>query len=313
MTKRPSAALALGAKLVVTTGLLFYLAGKVSLGPALAQMAAMHPAAAIGAAVLTLLQLALGAVRWRLISALLEAPMPLDRALRFTLIGQFFNQVLPTALGGDAVRAWLASRDGAPLGRAVRAVVCDRVIGLVALAIIISATLLAMPRFAPGALPLRELWRAAAVVALAGLPALYFFGEPLARRLQRQRLVRPVGRLIEDVRAALFSPATSASTMAASLAAHVLAVASICLCANGMGIALDFGAAMTVVPAIVLVSMAPVSIAGWGVREGATIVGLGLLGVGASDALAVSVAFGLVQIVVGIPGGALWLAGRRGR
>jgi len=56
--------------------------------------------------------------------------------------------------------------------------------------------------------------------------------------------------------------------------------------------------------------MAPISFAGWGVREGATIVGLGLLGIAATDALAVSVAFGCLQLVLGVPGGALWLARR---
>lgn len=309
MTKRSSASIALGLKLVVTTGLLVYLARKVSIGPALAQMATMRPAAAIGAAILVLLQLALGSVRWQLISGLLQAPMHLGRAFKFTLIGQFFNQVLPTALGGDAVRAWLASRDGAPLGRAIRAVVCDRVVGLVALLIIISATLLVMPHFAERSLPLQHVFRTAAVLALAGLAALFFFGDPLARRLQRHRLAQPAGRLIQDLRAALYSPATSASTMGASVAAHLLAVGAMCLCANGMNIPLDFGAAMSIVPAIVLVSMAPISIAGWGVREGATVVGLGLLGIAATEALAVSVAYGLLQIAVGIPGGALWFAG----
>ena len=194
MTKRSSASIALGLKLVVTTGLLVYLVRKVSIGPALAQMATMRPAAAIGAAILVLLQLALGSVRWQLISGLLQAPMHLGRAFKFTLIGQFFNQVLPTALGGDAVRAWLASRDGAPLGRAIRAVVCDRVVGLVALLIIISATLLVMPHFAERSLPLQHVFRTAAVLALAGLAALFFFGDPLARRLQRHRLAPPARR-----------------------------------------------------------------------------------------------------------------------
>ena len=311
MKKRSSAWIVLGLKLLITTGLLLYLTNRINFGPALAQVAAIRPAAAIGAAVLVILQLALGSVRWQLISGLLQAPMQLSRAFRFTLIGQFFNQVLPTALGGDAVRAWLASRDGAPLGRAVRAVVCDRVVGLVALLIIIGATLPVVPHIPDGSVSLKHLMRGAALLAVVGLAALYFLGGPLARRLQRHRLTQAFGRLVEDLRAALFSRATSASTMGASIAAHVLAVGAMGLCANGMNIALDFSAAMTVIPTIVLVSMAPISIAGWGVREGATVIGLGMLGIAASDALAVSVAYGLLQIAVGIPGGALWLAGRR--
>jgi hypothetical protein len=56
-----------------------------------------------------------------------------------------------------------------------------------------------------------------------------------------------------------------------------------------------------------LVSMIPISFAGWGVREGAMIMGLGGLGISEPNALAVSIAFGLLQLIVGLPGGALWL------
>jgi hypothetical protein len=90
-------------------------------------------------------------------------------------------------------------------------------------------------------------------------------------------------------------------------AVQILNVAAMQVCASGMGIALDPGAAFVIVPAVMLVSLAPVTFAGWGLREGAMIVGLGLAGVSASDALAVSVAFGLLLVVLGVPGGVLWL------
>lgn len=60
-----------------------------------------------------------------------------------------------------------------------------------------------------------------------------------------------------------------------------------------------------------LVSMAPISFAGWGVREGAMIVGLAWLGVVAADALAMSVAFGFLQVMLAVPGAVLWMARRR--
>ena len=66
------------------------------------------------------------------------------------------------------------------------------------------------------------------------------------------------------------------------------------------------------VPPIVLVTTLPISIAGWGVRESATVIGFGFIGVAPADALALSVLFGLVQIVMGVPGGIMWLA-QKGR
>jgi len=58
---------------------------------------------------------------------------------------------------------------------------------------------------------------------------------------------------------------------------------------------------------VLLLSLLPISIAGWGVREGAMIACLGLVGVDAASAFAVSALFGLTSVVVGLPGGLVWL------
>ena len=311
MKLRVSASTAFGAKIVVTLGLLFYLTRKVDIAPVFAQIRALAPAWAIGAAALVLLQLALSSLRWQLICRRLAAHLSLGAACRLTLIGHFFNQVLPTALGGDAVRVWLATREGVPLGPAVRGSVCDRVVGLVALTMMISGAFLMSPGLAADQPPLRNAFRLTAIVGFGGLLGLFVFGASTARWLVAHRGLEPVGRLLHDLHRVLYAPATSAATLALSLAAHLCAVGAIVMCARGMAIDLAFGAALTVLPAVMLVSMAPVSVAGWGVREGAMVVGLGVLGIGAADALAISVAYGLVQVGVGLAGGAVWFA-RRG-
>ena len=61
--------------------------------------------------------------------------------MRFNLIGTFFNQTLPSSIGGDAVRLWLVARDGAGWRAATYSIFVDRAIGLIALAIIIVASL----------------------------------------------------------------------------------------------------------------------------------------------------------------------------
>ena len=82
---------------------------------------------------LLVLQLVLLALRWQVVNRIVDAPMQSGQVLRLTAIGHFFNQVLPSGFAGDAARAWLAAREGVRLGPAVRAIVCDRVIGLLVL------------------------------------------------------------------------------------------------------------------------------------------------------------------------------------
>ena len=64
--------------------------------------------------VLTILvQVFLGAMRWQEISVRCQAPLIVRQAFRYNMIGTFFNQTLPSTIGGDAVRLWLVSRTGA--------------------------------------------------------------------------------------------------------------------------------------------------------------------------------------------------------
>jgi hypothetical protein len=62
-----------------------------------------------------------------------------------------------------------------------------------------------------------------------------------------------------------------------------------------------------VAPTVLLVSMLPISIGGWGVREGAMVVALHGFGISAEDALLPSVLFGLCAVAATLPGGILWI------
>ncbi len=307
-------ALAFALKLAITVGLFAYLLRKIEIAPVLMQLAAMSPAAAVGAEALLLVQLLLLALRWQVVNRILDAPMQSGQVLRLMAIGNFFNQVLPSGFAGDAARAWLAAREGVRLGPAVRAIVCDRVIGLLVLMVMVSVTLLALPNITADKVPGRRSFGLVALLGVGGLAALFLVGAPLARLLSRHRLTRSLGTLTDDLHCALFrSGSRGAIVVIVAVVVQLLNAAAMYWCARGLRIDLDFGAALVIVPAVMLVSMAPISFAGWGVREGAMIVGLGLAGIVAPDALAVSVAFGLLQLVLGLLGGALWLAHRTAR
>ena len=304
-------AIAFFLKVAITLGLFAYLLRKVDIGPVLRQLAAMSPAAAIGAEALLLVQLGLLALRWQIVSRTIDAPLPAMLVLRLTAIGHFFNQVLPSGFAGDAARAWLAAREGIRIGPAVRAILCDRVIGLLVLIVMVSLTLFALPAATADKVPGRSSFGFVALLGVSVLAALLLLGGPVTRLLARHRLTRSLGTLTDDLHRAFFrARGRSAAVVALALAVQLLNVAAMHWCAKGMQIDLDLGSALVVVPAVMLVSMAPVSFAGWGVREGAMIVGLGLAGIVAADALALSVAFGLLQLALGLPGGALWLTRR---
>ena len=93
------------------------------------------------AVAMTFLQIFIGVLRWRIVSAECGAPLPIRQAMRYNVIGAFFNQTLPSSIGGDAVRLWLVARAGAGWRAATYSIFVDRAVGLIALAVIIVASL----------------------------------------------------------------------------------------------------------------------------------------------------------------------------
>jgi len=73
----------------------------------------------------------------------------------------------------------------------------------------------------------------------------------------------------------------------------------------------SFTSMMVLVPPVLLISMLPISVAGWGVREGAMVVALNLVGAPAHQSLALSICFGLCLVAISLPGGVLWFISRR--
>jgi uncharacterized membrane protein YbhN (UPF0104 family) len=166
---------------------------------------------------------------------------------------------------------------------------------------------LLLPPLVTEQLPASPVFQAIAWTGVLTLLILFFGGAVEARLLRRYRITESLGKLIQDLRSVLYSGWKSVAIVALSCAVQVLLVTTIYLCAQGMNVALDIRAALLVIPAIMLVAVIPISFAELGVREGAMAVGL--VGIDAPQPLATSVALGLLNIVVGLPGGLLWPLG----
>src|SRR5712675_1132293 len=128
-------------KILISAALLYFALRKANFSD-LASRIDVASVGWIGLAIgVTFLQIFVGVLRWREISAECDAPLETRQAMRFNLIGTFFNQTLPSSIGGDAVRLWLVARGGAGWRAATYSIFVDRAIGLIALAVIIVASL----------------------------------------------------------------------------------------------------------------------------------------------------------------------------
>ncbi len=292
-------------KVAVSLGLIAWLAARIDLSPLAARFVAADPAWIVAALVAFACQLVVAALRWARIQQAIGATLATRDAVELALIGQFFSQTLPSAIGGDAVRAALAARRGLPIARAASGVLVDRGTALVVLVALIGVCLPLTASLAPD--PVLPAVLAALVAGTAaGLALVLLAHRHVLARLAPGRVVTFVTAFASDLRAALVRP----DIVALAVAVHLGVILTMWLLARALAVPADFAACLVLVPPIVLLTTLPVSLAGWGVREGAAVAGFALVGVDAADALALSVAFGLVQIAAGLPGLLIWLRGR---
>jgi len=212
---------------------------------------------------------------------------------------------------GHAVRAWLLVRRQVPLGGAVTAVFTDRATGLITLVMVtaIAAPLLFLDAAVMASARARYVSPLLAVL-IAGL--VVFYGALLTLpRLPRAatRLGARAQGFYGAVRSALIDRRVAPGLMGLSLAGHAAGLLTVAANAQLFAVPVALGAIFVLVPIALVVATLPVSIAGWGVREGAFVTALGLVGVAATDALLLGLATGFVQLAQGLVGGAFWVAG----
>lgn len=302
--------LVFAAKFALTIVLLAFLLRHEGSGAGLlARMTSVAPVVVIAVVVLMLCQAGLNAVRWQLITRLVGRELRLGLALRYVLIGLFFNQTLPSTLGGDVVRWWYAHREGIPALSAFNGLLLDRLIGMLMLALVTMAMVPVvggeLSRFAPPSFLL------AMLVAMGVGFLSMLLVDRLPPAFTRWRVLQVGVRLAADARSVFLHKGSTPWLLLLSFVAQVFLVVAVYLLAGALGLTISFAVCLCVVPAALLFAALPVSIGGWGVRESAFVLGFGLFGVGATDAFALSVLFGVASLLAGLPGGLLWWFNRR--
>ena len=231
---------------------------------------------------------ALSIVRWKLLLEAQGIVAPGGFLLRSYMTAIVFSNVLPSTIGGDAVRAYDSWRLGAGRAQALATILLDRVLGLTGL-LFVAAIGLVVSRDLSGRYPtLRPLFLGGLLAAGVGVWSLVKLG----RSLSRTSLPRPLGRLLKmlgRVRELVYVLYTQPGVVAKCL------VLSIVLQLNGVLFGVLVGAALrlpipafeffAIMPLATLTLMLPVTINGIGIRENVYVLLLGTLGVGATAAL----------------------------
>ncbi|HEY9020479.1 MAG TPA: lysylphosphatidylglycerol synthase transmembrane domain-containing protein [Paracoccaceae bacterium] len=243
-------------------------------------------------------QTVLSALRWRLTANRLGQTIAVGHALREYYLSQIVNQSLPGGVLGDAGRA-VRARHEAGLKRSGQAVMFERLAGQLAL-FVVTCLAVAIVWLSPGGITLPD-W-VLRLVALTGLAMLVLLGGLWALSGGTTATQRQIGDWLSAFRLAVLSPSVLPRQAMLSIGTTALNLSAFALCARATGTVMPVTAVLIVVPLILFTMLIPVSISGWGLREGAAATLFPVFGATATEGFAASLAFGLMFLLSTLPG-----------
>ncbi|WP_157958836.1 lysylphosphatidylglycerol synthase transmembrane domain-containing protein [Salinicola sp. RZ23] len=297
MRRRHAALLRLG----ITLALLATLAWQLNTGEILARLGTLSPLWVAAGIALSLPQVVISAWRWRLTARYVGIALPWPRALREYYLATFLNQILPGGVMGDATRAWRhgSRADAGQRGAAIRAVIIERASGQIALVLVALIPLAA-------AAPLRDAIVTSLSAAQSGWPwaiaAAALLGLVAVIGLRHPALSRALASLGQDLRQALLGSRVWPRQLLSSLLVVATYVAVFLCAARALELPRSLGVLLPLIPPLLLAMAIPLSVAGWGLREGAAALIWPLAGLPAQEGVTLSITYGLLILLGSLPG-----------
>lgn len=240
----------------------------------------------LGAALVTLTALTfLMAKRWQIVATALDIELPFSRAVAEYYIAQLFNAVLPGGVLGDVSRAVRIRQEG-DLVRAAQSVAAERVIGQIMIFALMGVGF-ACALLIPGGTD----WPSVAWLGIFALGCAAGAAIVVARHdTATSRFLRLIFDLMRQSRLIINTLITAA-----------LLIFSLYACARATGTVIPLGDLFTLIPLILSAMLIPLSVGGWGWREGAGAALFPLIGASPSAGIATGIAYGAVMTLAALP------------
>lgn len=302
-------------RLAVTLALLGVLAWRLDTGQLLERLTALSPAWVVLAVLLGLPQIAISAWRWRMTAHRVGIALRWPTAIREYYLATFLNQVLPGGVLGDAARAWrhgnaptnAGGSQPSPSGPAVRAVIIERASGQVALLLVAVAAVSLSPALRHG---IARAWQPWTTTLAWLLPAVLLLVGVIIG-VSKRRPGTALATFGRDVRRALLTASVWPAQLVSSLLVIATYVAVFLCAAQALGLQRPVSQLLPLIPPLLMAMAIPLTVAGWGLREGAAALIWPLAGLPAQEGVALSVAYGLLVLAASLPGLGVLLWDRR--
>lgn len=301
----------------VMVGLIvWHFGGLQDVGPVLRQMDLGYAAAMV---LINTVDRALMTQKWLWLLQSRGARLPFFRGMKIYCASMVVGTLLPASVGADAFRALAASRAGVQPATVLSSIVVERSVGLVAglllalggLALVTWRGHLDLPHGAMWLLAVMALVVTALAVRFSASQSLFtLVHDRLLSRARASAALRLVRRLHETYIAFWSDRRAIGVLFGLTLLQQMLTIVTAGVAAAGLGIDVDHVYLAGAIPISLMVMRLPIAIDGIGIFEGALILLLSLAGVGAAEAIALSVITRVLGLASWLPWSAAYMLER---
>lgn len=301
-------------KVLVSAGLIYWILQSTNLAEIWKSVQSANLRLLILAFSLHILGFTISAYRWRMLLRSRGSDSSIPFLIESYIVGMFFNNFLPSTVGGDVYRAYDSWRLGQSKSSALAVVFVDRFLGLLALMVFALLALLSSNQLTES-IPYLFAWTSLGTLGMIIFVWLIFMPPDWLLRLVAN-LNLPFRNKIQSVLKAFLdfqghrSVLIKALTLSALLQANV--ILHYYLIARALNLPIPFASFFLIVPLATVVTMLPISVNGIGVRENAYIFFFLPFAVAKPEAIAFAwIAYGMI-VLQGVLGGIIY-AFRRSR
>lgn len=241
------------------------------------------------------------AYRFCFVSSNFEININLYKSWKNIAIGILYNQVLPSTIGGDSIRFLNLKELKYNTKNSVKSIIIDRVYGLLSLCLICFAGSLAIISFSFNSrfLIVTQLISFSSIVFFLFSP--FVFKKYFSNFLKKIKIFQLLNDLYFSNNNKIIS-----KVLLLSIIIHLLVSTVGFLILSALNVNFDFWPFIWLFLSSLLISTIPVSIGGWGLREGVFIISMRLIGIDAETSIALSFIYAFETSIIGLIGGILW-------
>ncbi|HEU4726199.1 MAG TPA: lysylphosphatidylglycerol synthase transmembrane domain-containing protein [Candidatus Eisenbacteria bacterium] len=303
--------LLVGVKIALSIALFAYVVAKVSPGNVWAVVRRANPTYLAAAAALFVFSNLVGSWLWARLLRAQGVQIPYRKAAAYYFVGLFFNNFLPSNIGGDIARISDASKYATNVSSVFSATLMDRLIGVVAIALLaVLASFASLDRFhlyaIYGGIVLIFLFSLALFLSVFHRGVLKAFEWPF-RVLKLRKVEEAIGRLLDDLHGFRNEKAALRAAFLASTLVQISRIYVHYLVGVSLGVRLAAGYYFLFVPVLAALVSLPISMNGLGIREGASVVLFQMAGLTREQAFTIPFVTYLMSVFISLLGGFIFV------